>query len=561
MNVTGLPKRVRSIQRYREIFGILLKYGFDEIFERLRFEDAPGFLKKFFIRRKSREFVHMPRQVRLRLAVEELGPTFVKLGQMLSTRPDLIPSPFIEEFRRLQDNVAPFPPQDARRIIQEELKKDLKELFLTFEDRPLAAASIAQVHRAVTVSGEQVVLKVQRPGIRKTISRDMEILADLAHLLTRRASGSTYLDPVEVIDEFKSWIMKELDFLQEARNIDRFSDNFSAVPYVFVPKVYWTMCSPSVLTMEYVEAIPVLEIDALQESGLDPKAVARNGARAFLKQVFEDGFFHGDPHPGNLRVLPGNVIAPLDFGLMGRLDEEMLEQVGNLLAGIVNRDIDRIERVLLNIRLIGDTVDTQALKRDISEFIDRYYQIPLYKLNTEQIFYEMTEILSRHAIRLPRDLYLMIKALIIVESIGRKLDPEFDMVSLAKPYVKRIMFRKIDMSRVVRDGSLLIEDVRALFDDLPENLRQILLKIRRGALGVNLQHHGLEELIREIDRSSNRISFSLIIAALIIGSSYIMQLDKGPLLFGLPLFGFIGYSFAALLGVWLVLGIIRSGKM
>jgi len=561
MKVTGLPIRIRSIRRYREIFSVLIKYGFEEILNRLHVQDFPNLIKKYLIKRSGKEFIGTPRQTRLRLAIEELGPTFIKLGQMLSTRPDLIPSAYIDEFQKLQHSVSTFSSRAAIQTIESELGQPLRSVFSDFEDQPLAAASIAQVHRAVTHEGETVVVKVQRPGIRSVISRDMEILSHLAHLLKRRLPENEVWDPVTIIEEFRSWIFKELDFLQEARNADRFLINFKDDPTVYVPKVYWPLSSSKILTMEYVAGISVTDIDRLLQAGLAPKTVAKNGATAILKQVFSHGFFHGDPHPGNLRVLPDNVISPLDYGLMGRLDDDLRDRVGSLLQGIVHRDIDRIERVLLSMRSLDDGINTGNFRRDLSEFIDRYYQVPLFKLSAEQIFREATDLCARHRIRLPRDLYLMVKSLIVIEAIGRQLDPAFDLVSLSRPYVKKIMLRKIEFQKIVSNGSLLLEDFKALLDDLPENLRQILLKTRQGSLGINLHHQGLEKFIREIDSASNRISFSLIIAALIIGSSLIMQLDKGPLFWGYPLFGLIGYLFAAILGAWLVVAIIRSGKM
>ncbi len=561
MKVTSIPARVRSIKRYREIFGVLLKYGFDEILDRLKIQDYPSFVRKMLLRRQGREYVHMSRPRRLRLAIEELGPTFIKLGQMLSTRPDLVPVAYIEELKKLQDGVAPFPSREARSIIARELGQDTGSLFRSFEDRPLAAASIAQVHRATTIGGSEIVVKVQRPGIEKKIYLDMEILSDLAAIIKRRFSDQDVWDPVAIVNEFKSWITKELDFYQEARNIDRFGRNFKNDSTLRVPEVFWDLSTPSVLAMEYIDGVPVLDIDALAERGLDPKCIARNGAEAMLKQVFEHGFFHGDPHPGNIKVLENNVIVPLDYGLMGRLSDEMLEQIGDLLAGVVNRDVDAVVKVLLNIRTSGEEVDIQALKTDMGEFIDRYYEAPLYQLNTEQVMNEMFDIISQHRIRIPRDLYLMIKALVVIEGIAETLDPQFDIIAHAKPYVQKVMRRRFDVTKMAREAGKTIGEFRELVDMLPENLRHIVMKLRLGQLGVNMYHRGLGDLIREIDQSSNRLSFSLIIAALIIGSSFIMQIDRGPTLWGYPIIGFVGYLFAAVLGVWLVLSIVRSGKM
>lgn len=561
MKLSHLPKRFRVMQRYRDIFRVLLKYGFDEILEHMSIVGVPGLVKKFFIRRKARPFVTMTTEKRLRLVIEELGPTFIKLGQMLSTRPDLVPVSYIDELSNLQHSVAPFSSQEARRIVSAELGKPVKMLFASFEDQPIAAASIAQVHRAVTLSGLDVVVKIQRPGIKDVISRDMEILSDLASLLARRLPEKESWDPLTIVGEFKNWITKELDFMQEGRNIDRFRRNFASITTIEAPEVVWDCSTHHVLTMEYVDGVPILELDQLERQGLDCKVIAHNGAEAMLTQIFKHGFFHGDPHPGNIRVKEGNIIVLLDFGLMGRLNDELLQQLGALLVGVLDKDIERVERALLRMQVPENPSGSRELHRDLDEFIDRYYQVPLAQLKMEQVLHEMIEVCNRHELRLPRDLYLMIKALVVMEAIGTKLDPEFDIVSMAKPYARDIMMRKMDVSRAVRKASFLLDDVKSLLNILPENIRKILLKLRRGEFGINLYHQRLDDLIKEIDRSSSRISFSLIIAALIIGSSFVMQIDKGPKFYGLPIFGFIGYSLAALFGIWLVIGIIRSGKL
>jgi len=561
LRITGLRKTVRNMKRYREILSILLKYGFGDMLDHFKLEFYTKTGNKILFKQKGGKFVQMSRPERIRLALEELGPTFIKLGQMLSTRPDLIPVEFIEEFRKLQDEVPRFPYEKVKEIIEKELDKSIDNLFPTFEKIPEAAASMAQVHRAVTKSGQQVAVKIQRPGINSIIKSDMEILSGLANLVARRFPEDNFYDPVEIVDEFRIWINRELDFFQEGRNIDRFRRNFKNDETIHIPQVYWDLSSSRVLTMEYIDGIHVLDLRRLEQAGLDRKIIAVNGANAVLKQIFEHGFFHGDPHPGNIIVLENNVIAPLDFGLMGRLDAELIEQLGDLLSGILHKNGDQIVRVFLNIGIVQDEIETRTLKLDIGEFIDRYYQIPLYQLDMQHIINEAIEIVSRHHIRLPRDLYLMGKALVLMEGIGEVLDPEFDMVSLAKPYVQKIMVEKLNPHRLIRDGSRLIADFRDLFEVLPENIKQILFKIRRGKLGINLHHQGLEQLIKELDKSTNRLSFSLIIAALIIASSLIIQLNKGPFILGLSAFGLIGYVIAAFLGLWLVIAIMRSGRL
>jgi len=561
LQITRLKKTVRNVKRYRQIFRVLLKYGFEDILDTLRVAAYIRTGRKVLTRQKGKEVIQMSRPERIRLVLEELGPTFIKLGQMLSTRPDLIPVEFIEEFRKLQDDVPPFPGDKAKEIVEKELGKSVETLFSSFEEVFKSAASLAQIHRAVTKSGQQVAVKIQRPGINSIIKSDMEILFDLANLVARRLPEDNFYDPVEIVDEFRIWINRELDFFQEGRNIDRFRRHFANDETIYVPQVFWDLTTSKVLTMEYIDGIRILDLRRLEQAGLDRKIIAVNGANSVLKQIFEHGFFHGDPHPGNIFVLENNVIAPLDFGLMGRLDDELIEQLGYLLNGIIHKDIDRIVRVFLNIGILRDEIDIRTLKLDIGEFIDRYYQIPLYQLDIQHIINEAMEIVSRHHIRLPRDLYLMGKALVIMERMGEVLDPEFDIISIAKPYMQKIITQKFDPRRLMRDASRTLEDFKDLLDSLPETLKQILSKVRKGELRINLHHQGLDHLIGELDKSTNRLSFSLIIAALIIASSMIIQLNKGPLIFRLSAFGLIGYVIAAFLGLWLVIAIMRSGRL
>ncbi|MBL7075294.1 2-polyprenylphenol 6-hydroxylase [candidate division KSB1 bacterium] len=561
MQITKFTKTYRHLKRYRQILMILVKYGFDDVINRLKIEYYIKLGKKVIPRLKERDLEKVTRAQRVRLAFEELGPTFVKLGQMLSVRPDLIPEDFINEFKKLQDEVPPFPVQQAREVIQAQLGAPVEQLFDSFVEEPLAAASIAQVHRAVIENGEQVVVKIQRPNIQKVIETDLSILFDLAVLVERRIPESELYNPVAIVEEFAKTIRRELDFIQEGRNIDRFRRNFAGDDTIYVPKVYWELATDRVLTMEYIDGIKASEIEKLEAAGLDRKIIAVNGAQAILKQVFEHGFFHADPHPGNIFVLENNVIAPLDYGMMGRLDDEMREEVGNLLSGIVHKDADRIISAFRHIGIIEDVSDVRALRRDILDFLDRYYQVPLNQINIGIVINEAMEIVRRHRIKIPSDLTLMGKALATEEGIGRELDPDFDMISLAKPYVQEIMVRKLDPRRYLKDYASTLDEFNRLFKILPLEIRAIITKIKKGELSIKFEHRGLDHLISELDKSSNRLSFSMIIAALIIGSSLIVQLDKGPLVFGFPAIGIVGYLIAAVLGLWLIIAIMRSAKL
>jgi len=561
MQVRNVVRTRQNIRRYRQIITVLLRYGFDDVVDRIKIEYYIKLGKKLVPKSKEQKLSNKSTAERLRLALEELGPTFVKLGQMLSVRPDLLPEVFINEFQKLQDEVPPFPSKEAKKVIELELTQEISTIFSHFEEKPIAAASLAQVHRATLISGEDVVVKVQRPKIRSIIEADLNILFHLASLIERHIPESELYDPTGVVQEFAKTIRRELDFVREGNNIYHFQRNFESDPTVYVPKVYWELTTEKVLTMEYIGGIKVTELEKLKMADLDRKVIAYNGARAILKEVFEHGFFHGDPHPGNIFVLPDNVIAPIDFGMMGRLDNQLMEAAADLLTAIIKKDIDRIMRVFVEIGAMEDIADERGLKADLTDFLDRYYQVPLFQLNIGKIINEMMEIIREHRIKLPTDLILMARALVLEEGVGRTLDPEFDMIAIAKPYAQKLMLRKFDLRKHLQEFTSTIDDLNRLLKVLPSELRSIITKVKKGELKIKFEHQGLEHLISELDKSSNRLSFSLIIAALIIGSSLIVQLDKGPLLLGFPAIGILGFLVAAILGLWLIIAILRSGKL
>ena len=561
MQVSKLTRTYQNIKRYRQIFTILLRYGFDDVLGRLKIDYYIQLGKKIIPKFKAQKIENKTTAERLRLALEELGPTFIKLGQMLSVRPDLMPENFIREFQKLQDEVPPFSTEQAKAEVESQLGKPVEELFNSFDDVPLAAASIAQVHRAEKKDGKQVAVKIQRPNIRSVIESDLNILFDLAGLMEMHIPEIELYNPLGIVQEFAKSIRREVDFIQEARNIDRFRRNFEDDETVYVPQVYWELTTERVLTMEYIDGIKISELDKLESAGLDRKIIAINGAKAILKEVFEHGFFHADPHPGNIFVLPNNVIALIDYGMMGSLDEELMEAAGNLLTGIVKKDINKIIRVFTDIGIMENELDIRGLKLDLTDFLDRYYQVPLSQLDVGKIINELTEIIRKHHIMLPTDLTLMAKAMVTEEGVGRSLYPDFDMITMAKPYVEKIMVRKLDPRRHLKEFASTLDDFNRLIKILPVEIRAIVTKIKKGELNIKFEHKGLEHFISELDKASNRLSFSMIIAALIIGSSFIVQLDKGPLIFGFNVIGILGYLIAAFLGLWLVIAIIRTGKL
>jgi ubiquinone biosynthesis protein len=548
------------MHRYRQILGILLKYGFGDVVDVARRDLIGRFGDKIIPLLGKHVDSSMSRAERLRYAAEELGPTFVKLAQVLSMRPDLVPPDITAELQKLQDEVSSFSYEEARTIISEELKQELETAFSHIDEQPLAAASIAQVHRATLHDGRQVVIKIQRPNIEDVINVDLEILSDLAKVLVRYSLNSVVSDPVAVVEEFNRSIHRELDFLSEGRNIHRFGQMFADDPTVLIPSFYPELSSSRVMVIDFIDGIKASRLDELERKGLDRTVIAERGTQLILKQVFQHGFFHADPHPGNILVLEGNVIAPLDYGMVGNLDESTIEALGSVLAGIIHKDTNRILRAFDALGITHDVANRIALRSDINGFISQYYEIPLQELQVSDLLKEVFEIFRAHQMTLPSNLSLMLKALVTVEGLGRLLHPDFDMVSEVRPYVSQLMFRRYDPRRRFRDFLNVFDDFSSLAEELPQSVRDTLRKINAGELRIQFEHRNLENLAKELNQSSSQISSAVIIAALIIGSSLVMQVPVGPNFLGFPLLGVLGYLVASVFGLILLWNIFRSKR-
>jgi len=559
MNVFRL-KTFRNLQRSRQIVAVLIKYGFSEIVDRLNLTSRLKLKRKFQRSPEAIEHKYTAAE-RVRLALEELGPTFVKFGQMLSTRSFLMPAKFIEELSKLQDNVKPADFAELVPIIEDELGAPPSQLFEWFDENPIASASMAQAYRARRFDGVEVIVKIQRPKIDHIVRTDMEILQQLAILLERYIPESQQYNPTGLVDELSRSFQKELNFVYEARNIERFAQNFQRFNYIKVPKVFWEQCTERIVTLEYIDGVKVSDVDTLREMGVDFKRIARLGARFILQQIFIDGFFHADPHPGNLFISKDHKIALIDFGIMGQFDDWMMSQISDALLGLSRKDVDLLLEVLINLGAIDEDRDLTQIRQDISQFINHYYGLPLVMLNIKTIFSEGLELMNRYKIRVPSNLLLLGKTLGIYEDIGRRLEPDFNFAEHIKPFVGRIIRRRLNPNMLAYETSKGMRDLYNLLKILPRELELLLKRMRRGNMGVELRHRGLENFIREMDRSSNRISFSLIIAAIIVASSLIMHMERGPFLFGYPLIGVLGYVFAGILGMGLVIAILRSGRL
>ncbi|PLX91763.1 MAG: ubiquinone biosynthesis protein UbiB [Desulfuromonas sp.] len=558
----NLNRNLRSLNRYREILGVLVSHGFGHVLDELNL-DYYIELGRRLVKRDPRkqELEKLPPQVRLRMALEELGPTFIKLGQILSARPDILPASYITELNKLQNDVSPVDIASIETLIHNELGAPVATVFGHFSRHPVAAASIAQVHHANLLDGTPVAVKVRRPDIERLIETDLDILESLSTLLENHTDSEQLFSPREIIREFRRTIYRELDFTKEGHTLERFRDNFSDNPAASVPQVHWQLTTDAVLTMSYIDGIKISDTASLKKAGHDLKQLAHTGANAFLDQVLRYGLFHADPHPGNIFVLPDSTLCFIDLGMVGHVDDVLRQQLVSLLLGIFKRDTDLLVSVMLSERDRSKEINISRLKRDLSEFIDDYYQVPLEHINFFKLITEFIDLMRRHHIKFPADLMLLAKAMVTIEGIGRQLDPGFNLIEHIKPTAAELMQNRFSASHISKETSQVVRSYLDIIKTLPQELKELLLRFNSNNFKIDLEHRGLEKLITDLDKASNRLSFSFIIGSLIIGSSLIIQTDSGPHLFGFPALGLLGYGFAAALGLWLALGILRSGRL
>lgn len=549
----------RDLQRVRQIINTLIRHGFGYIVERLNLEGYIPLGKRLF-RISKRETVPRNAAEQFKLVLEELGPTFIKFGQILSLRRDILSEDFIRELEKLQDNVPPFPAEHSRQEIQSQFGKPVEELYASFDDKPLAAASIGQVHRAKLFDDREVVVKIQRPGIRKTVETDLNILMNLARLLEKYIPEARLYDPVGMVEEFARSIRKELDFRIEGRSSERFREIFKGSKTVYVPEVIWELSGTRVLTIEYSTGKKVAEVNGDIRYRHD---LAKNFNESYLIQIFEHGFFHADPHPGNIFILDDGRICFHDFGIMGHLDDEMIDNLSSLFLAFMDKDIGQMVDVYLSIGIFTTgEVDFRVFKKDIRDFLELYYDIPLKEFSFAEFMEGLISIGRRHRVKLPTELLMFGKTFMTVESIVRTLDPDFNLVENIKPYTQVLLRKKLfSPSRISRDILKIGMEINSMLRDLPRDLRNIMKHLKEGRIEIEVRHEKLEDLELHIDKASNRLSFGLIIAAIIVGSSIIMQTHIGPLMLGFPIMGVIGYLVAGFFGLWLVWAILRSGRL
>jgi ubiquinone biosynthesis protein len=542
-----IGRTYRHLQRYRQILTVLFKYGFGDLVEVLKIEQYIEIGLKMISRKRRDRLEKLSRAERVRLAFEELGPTFIKLGQILSTRPDLIPVDFINELSKLQDMVPSCSFDEASNIIEMELGSPPEKLFDFIEKTPLASASIGQVYKARLKDGEEIVIKVQRPGIRKIIEVDLEIMFHLATLMERHIEEMELHRPVKIVEEFARTIEREIDYNIEASNMERFAGEFLDDSTVYI--------------MEFIDGIKISEISRLDDAGYDRKIIAVRGADLALKQVFDYGFFHADPHPGNIFVLPNNVICLLDFGMVGSVDLRTREDFVDLIDHVVHKDPARATQALLKLTIYDEDPDIRMLEREVSEFLGQHLYKPLKDIQIGKMLHHLLEMASRHRLRIPADIYLMMKAFSSTEGVGLMLDPDFDMVKQAAPFIERVKSARFHPKRIAGDIVTLVAELLKFIHQFPKDALDITRLIKQQKLSIRFEHKGFEPVLYTYNQISNRISFSIVIAALIIGSALIVFAKTPPLFHGLSIVGIIGFISAALMGVWLLIAILRKGRL
>ena len=546
-------KAVMHLGRFKDIIVTLFRYGFDDVVERL---DLPGKVLLEKIRKVDRP---MTTWERIRHTLVDLGPTYIKFGQIMSLRPDLIPKPLILELRKLQDEVAPVEHEAVRKVIEKNLQHPLDEVFSHFDEKPIAAASLAQVHRALLREGDQeVAVKVQRPKIRQKIETDLYILQLLAAQLHERTEWGQIYDLPNLVQEVKKTLLRELDFTREARHMKICRGNFADTKEVYIPLLYEQYCTEQVLTMELVHGIKMK--DMKPDDGIDREILAKRGLRLTAKQVLEDGFFHADPHPGNVMIQEDNVFCLLDWGMVGRLTRRTRYELIDLINAVVDKDSEKIQQILINVTQADGMAMTRRMEREILDILDIYHSLPIQELNLGQLLLDISTMLRENKLKVPADLAIMIKALITAEGTARELYPELNVVEEAKPYVKRLAMERWKPNVLWGDLRRNLSTLFVLQKELPLRFRQIIDKIERGELNIRFQHANLAGLRSTLENITNRLTLGIIIGALIVGSSMIITTGVKPLLFGFPALGIIGYMVSGVLALWLIYNILRSRK-
>jgi len=547
----------RNIGRLSEIAQVAVKHGFGYFFERHRLTDLFPWI--------SRDGAEMPsdRGRRLREMLDELGPTFVKFGQLLSTRPDIVPPDIVVELQKLQDDVRPIPFEDVRRVIHEELGLTIEQAFLEFDEQPTAAASIGQVHHALLPNGERVAVKVQRPNAPRQIESDISLLFQAARLAKERVRALDFIDAEQVVDEFARSIRSELDYRAEARNAEIFRRNFAGEPDVIIPRVYWTYSRRRVLVLELLEGTQLADLDVAALSQAERRDFAYRIAQTWMTMIFRHGFFHGDPHPANVFVLDGGAaIGLVDFGQVGKLTDDDMSRLTGLFIDAANERVDALPRRLAELGVRYPREREEEFTDELRDVYYRYYGVSLAEIDPLQVIREAFDVIYRMNLRLPTRFVLLDKAIATLASVGIELYPDFNVFEIAKPYARNLMLERFSPERMLARAEKESRELFRVATSLPYQLHDVLEELRDGQVDVGFVHKGLDEFMHKVDVAFNRLVVALIVVGGLIGSSLIGIFAKhGPFVFGVNFLSFIGFLLSGALGIWLLWGVIRSGRL
>lgn len=555
---TKLGTGFRHLKRYKDLISVFIKFGFVELLEHL---DKDHRLALGLLEGRDYEdhaLRDMDGPVRFRLMLQEMGTTWIKFGQILSTRPDLLPQEYIDELGQLQSHVQFLELEEVRSIIHAELGKDPEEVFAHFSKEPLAAASIAQVHRARLKDGTEVVIKVRRPDIDKPIRADLEIAAHFAAILEERSDSWRVHHPVDLIAQFKEILEAELDFRVEAAHVEKLAYHFKERPEVLVPRIHREISTEKVLVMDFIDGIPVSQLEQLKDTGVDTAAIGKLNAELLFEQIFKFGYFHADPHPGNILVRPGPRVCYLDFGMMGRMDRDTRLGMADLLHAVIRRDECRAVDALLSLTTWSKMPDRKKLESDVSEFIERHFYQPILYLSLGEVLRQLLDRTIKHRLTLPQSIFIMIKSLSTVEGWVKKLNPELDVIYLAKPFVRDARMERLDPQKWREDLIEMGLGMADLVRSIPREAPLLMDKIKQGEVKLIMEHKGLDDFKHLIDETSRRLSAALIVAAIIVGSSLIIHAKVPPMYHDVSVLGLLGYLVALVEGVVIIVARLKT---
>lgn len=563
LEIFKLRKTYRNINRIRQILNVFVKHGFGQFIELLNLHKFIPFRRRLKLV-SAQELIETTIPERLRQVFEELGPSFIKLAQVLASRPDLISERYANEFEKLQDEVAPFPFEEVKEIFEKDIGQSLEDVFTSIEHIPSAAASVAQVHFAELKDGSKVVVKVQRPNISQMIENDISIMSIIVELMVRYIPETEFFNPKGIVEEYKKTIKKELNFLEEAKNIERFHVNFRDDQEVKIPKLYKELTTSRIIVMERIVGIKIDDLDKMRETGIDMQLTARRLVKIYFRMILEHGFFHADPHSGNIFVLPDGRIGIVDFGIVGWLSVEVMDGIAGVFLALVNKDFSSLFEQFIELGMITDETDYDKTKRefmlDVTEFLAPMYDTPLADINYVEYLNTITQLALKHKIKVPSSIIMVNKCNMIIDGLIRRLDSTFNFITVAAPYASKIMRRKYDFKRVYTKAEKNFSELSDSFINIPKQTRMLLRRLLRDEFNIRVLPIGLERFQRDIDRSTNRLSFSIVVASIIMSSSVLALSGIGGRLFNMPALGTFGFVVSFILGLWLLISILRSGR-